>query len=419
VGLLDSLFNQATYGGQGGGLLDFLRTTQMQQDQYQPSAGFPGQAPPIGVGGYQMPRMGDVAQFTPPPADPAALPVNAQPAQGQLPQQQPQGFGGFLSTLNENLQTLGNGGSLIGALTGQRPNNQTAQFLVSKGIDPAMAQTIVSDPGLLRSVLPSLIGAKKQTDDIEEYLFAKKEDPALTFDKFMARKKSVNGELGLNLVYGTNDKGETVPMQPSKAGGLVPVQLPPGVKIAKGFEKIDAGTKWILRDKQTGAILGEEPKNVAAKEAEEKIGQAQGAAKVALPAAESTTTRALNMLKQAEEHPGLGDSVGFIVGRLPALTSKAADFRERIEQVDAMVFGDAVEVMRGLGALTDKEGPKVTAARARLKTAKSEEDFRTALKDVREVFETGIENMRQKAGVKGNQAAPNPANDLKKKYGLD
>src|SRR4051812_30317638 len=90
MGLLDSLFDQGNYGGQGGGLFDFLRQNQKQQDQYQPSAGFPRQAAPLAVGGYQMPRIGGASQFTPPPQDPAALPQNAQPAQGQLPMQPPQ-----------------------------------------------------------------------------------------------------------------------------------------------------------------------------------------------------------------------------------------------------------------------------------------------------------------------------------------
>jgi hypothetical protein len=142
MGLLDSLFNSDTYGGQGGGLLDFLRTAQMQNSQYQPnqpSIGFPdnqpspldnaqypsgpngapsapasfadrfnampnapqpfnpsgrtfdaaqfnpatyapNQAQPIAVGNYQMPRIGDAQQFAGP--DPAALPPNAQPTQG-------------------------------------------------------------------------------------------------------------------------------------------------------------------------------------------------------------------------------------------------------------------------------------------------------------------------------------------------
>lgn len=126
MGLLDSLlYNSSAYGGQGGGLLDFLRTTQAQNDQYQPSAGFPQQpdqgatfndrwgglpagagsgrsfdqaafdpstyAPsqpnnPIAVGSYQMPRIGGADQFQP---QQAMLPPNATPTQGQLPQGAP------------------------------------------------------------------------------------------------------------------------------------------------------------------------------------------------------------------------------------------------------------------------------------------------------------------------------------------
>ena len=60
AGLLDSLFNPSLYGGQNGGLLDFLRNTQMQQNTYQPSEGFappptPSQAQPIMVGNALMP----------------------------------------------------------------------------------------------------------------------------------------------------------------------------------------------------------------------------------------------------------------------------------------------------------------------------------------------------------------------------
>src|SRR5438067_1903432 len=115
MGLLDSLFNQSNYDGQGGGLLDFLRQSQMQQDQYQPSAGLPdpqasfadrfnampgapqpvtgagrsfdnaqfnpqtfapNQASPIAVGNYQMPRLGGADQYQP---QQAMLPPNAQP----------------------------------------------------------------------------------------------------------------------------------------------------------------------------------------------------------------------------------------------------------------------------------------------------------------------------------------------------
>ncbi len=150
MGLLDSLFNSDSYGGQGGGLLDFLRQSQMQQDQYQPSAGFqptasfadrfnasqpsatfadrfnasapsatfadrfneiPGAPQPFAGGGRSFDNAQfDPQGFAPNQAQPIAVgnnyqmprlgsadqfspqqaltPPNAQPAQGQLPQGQ-------------------------------------------------------------------------------------------------------------------------------------------------------------------------------------------------------------------------------------------------------------------------------------------------------------------------------------------
>ena len=45
MGLLDSFFDPSTYSGQGGGLLDFLRTTQMQNQNYQPTQTSPWPEP--------------------------------------------------------------------------------------------------------------------------------------------------------------------------------------------------------------------------------------------------------------------------------------------------------------------------------------------------------------------------------------
>jgi len=150
MGLLDALYNQSTYGGQGGGLLDFLRQAQMQQDQFSPSAGFPqeqpsasfadrfnampgapqpvapsgrsfdaamfnpstfapNQASPIAVGDYQMPRLGNADQFSP---QQALTPPNAQPAQGQLPMQAPQ----QVSAPAQQLPPAFGGGSALGRM---------------------------------------------------------------------------------------------------------------------------------------------------------------------------------------------------------------------------------------------------------------------------------------------------------------
>jgi hypothetical protein len=411
VGLLDSVFNQSTYGGQGGGLLDFLRQSQMQQEQYQPSAGFPGQASPIGIGGYQMPRVGDQAQFTPPPQDPAALPQNAQPAQGQLPQQQPQqqGFGGFLQSLNENFQNMGNGGSLIGALTGQRPNNQTAQFLVSKGIDPAMAKTITSDPSLLRSVLPSLLGTGGLTDDIKEYQFAKREDPSLTFNKFMQQKKAVSGEYSLTPQYGTNAKGETVMVQTGKSGEAIETKLPAGVKISSGVEKIDLGTSWGLLDKRTGAMVGTQPKDVAGKESAEKVGQAQGTAKAALAnGADIDAEATKKKIDELMSSEGFSSIFGSIDQYRPAWTmdSSGKDARTRFEQLKGTAFLSAYAMLKGGGAITDVEGQKAGAAMARLDRSLSEDEARQALKDFKEAVDMGLTKLKRAAG---GGAAEQPA----------
>ena len=46
--------------------------------------GFPGKASPLDIGGYQIPRIGDMAKFTPSLSTPVALPPNTKPTQGQL-----------------------------------------------------------------------------------------------------------------------------------------------------------------------------------------------------------------------------------------------------------------------------------------------------------------------------------------------
>lgn len=430
AGLLDSLFQSGTYAP-GGGLLDFMRTAQMQQQNYQPSAGFPDQqASPYPIGNYQMPRIGTQAQFTP---DPAAIPQNAQPTQGMLPQapQQPEQPGisdrlmaGFQNFANAGGPLQAIAGGISGLATGNTPGNQTAQFLIAKGLDPAMAKTVVSDPVLLRSVLPQLMGMGGQTDDIKEYQFAKKEDPSLTFEKFMQRKRSVNGELGLNMVYGTNAQGETIAMQPSKAGGLVPVQLPAGIKIAKGFEKIDAGTKWILRDKQSGAILGEEPKDIAGKERDEKVGQALGTAKAALAnGADIDAEQTKKKIDDLISHKGFNEIFGQLDQYRPSWThsNEGADALARYKQLKGTAFLSAYSMLKGGGAITDIEGQKAGDAMARLDRAQSEQESKQALRDFKEAVDVGLMKLKRAAGGGATPApsAASPTTDLKAKYGLD
>jgi hypothetical protein len=446
AGLLDYLYSPSTYGGEGGLLSRLMPSTAMipqsqgfpQQDQaasfnerwgalpqgsgrsfdaatFDPSTYAPSQPNnPIAVGNYQMPRMGNSDQFVP---QQAMTPPNAQPTQGQIPQQ---GFGGFLNSFNENLQTLGNGGSLIGALTGQQPNNQTAQFLVARGIEPALAKTIVSDPGLLRSVLPQLIGVGGQTDDIKEYQFAKREDPSLTFQKFMQQKKAVSGEYSLTPQYGTDKDGNTVLLQTGKSGEAIQTKLPEGVKISSGVDKVDLGTSWGIIDKRTGNLVGTQPKDVSGKEAAEARGKAQGEAQAALPGALADAERTKASIDQLLNHEGLGSIVGPLDQYRPSwsLGESGNDALARYKQLQGQAFLQAYNLLKGGGAITDIEGKKAEAAMARLDRAQSEDTFKSALKDFRDAIESGVNKLKAKAGTTTAPAASAPTN-LKAKYGLD
>lgn len=420
MGLLDSLFNQSTYGGQGGGLLDFLRQSQMQQEQYQPSAGFPGQASPLAIGGYQMPRVGDQAQFTPPPQDPAALPPNAQPAQGQLPQapqmaqESPGGLGAGLSGFVNNMHA-GPLGAIIGGIgsaagmqsPAQKQANQTAQFLVSKGFDPALAKTVVSDPALLRSVLPQIMGVGGQTDDIKEYQFAKREDPSLTFNKFMQQKRATSGEFGMQPIWGTGPDGKPAVLQLGKSGEAKQSVLPSGFNLSRDPIKVEGPTGTTILDPQTRQVVQFIPKDVAGAAKAKEIGEAEGQATVNLPSVIATSEQTLKTIQQLKDHAGKKNFGAFGWGAvLPdAPNSSTRGFGALVDQVKGQNFMTAFQALKGAGAITEQEGAKAERAQARLDRLQSEADFDQAIKDLEEVVTAGMERARQKAGIKNNQAS--------------
>jgi hypothetical protein len=396
AGLLDYLYSPSTYGGEGGLLSRLMPSTAMiPQSQGFPQPEQMPQAAPMQVGNYQMPRIGNPDQFVP---QQAMTPPNAQPTQGQMPQQ---GFGGFLNAFSENLQSIGNGGSLIGALTGQQPNNQTAQFLVSKGIEPALAKTIVSDPGLLRSVLPQLIGGGGQTDDIKEYQFAKREEPNLTFQQFMQRKRAVSGEYSLTPQYGTDKDGNTVLIQTGKSGEAIQTKLPEGVKISSGVDKVDLGTQWGIIDKRTGQMVGTQPKDIAGKESAEEVGKARGQAIVSLPTTIANAEQTLQVIKSLKDDPYRTQATGLssVFNAIPA--TGGFDYAQKLEQLKGRTFLEAFQALKGGGAITEIEGKKAEAAIARLNPGQSEKSFLEALNELEQIVSAGIERAKQRAGQPG------------------
>jgi hypothetical protein len=407
-GLFDALqFNTGGYGGTQGGLLDMLRMFQQQQD-VKPSAGFTYGASefnPIDAAGQSQQQA-------------AAIPQNAQPAQGQMPAQMPQqpegpnrlmtGLEGFIN--NAHTGPIGAIlGGIGGAVSGQSASanrNQTQQLLIQKGLDPGIAKMVTQNPELLKAVLPQIMGTAGQTDDIREYKFAKTEDPSLTFEKFMARKKSVTGEYGLTPIWGTGPDGKPAYIQPGKSGDARLATLPEGFNIARDPIKVDAVTHFILLDPQTRQPVGQVPKDIAGKEAAEEVGKARGQAQVNLPNVIANAEQTLSVIDSIKNDPNRerGTGVSSLFNTVPG--TRGFDFAQKVEQLKGKTFLEAFQALKGGGAITEIEGKKAENAIARLNVAQSEGEFVKALDELRDVVVAGMGRARTRAGQAAPVAAP-------------
>jgi hypothetical protein len=253
MGLLDYLFDPNTYGDSPGGLLSRLTASQGNfqsagfpaqgdppasfadrfnalpaapqspafTDRFNalPNADAPAMATPMNIGGYQMPRLGSEAQY-------AAIPQNAQPAQGQMPPQapaqqpmQPQmpqqqaqmptflsnqgGLGAGLRGFANNMQA-GPLGALVGGIGSafgmQDPaqQNLAAQHsaiyktLVANGDAPQIAfnkaMIAVQNPEAAKTILPELFTNKEKFQQTGEDAFGNKQ-----YGFVNEREQTING----------------------------------------------------------------------------------------------------------------------------------------------------------------------------------------------------------------------------------
>lgn len=107
-------------------------------------------------------------------------------------------------------------------------------------------------------------------------------------------------------------------------------------------------------------------------------------------------------------HPGFENAVGstwapgvrFIPG------TDAADFMARYEQLKGTSFLEAFESLKGGGAITEKEGAKATDAINRMSTSQSEQEFKTAARDLQAIIRKGVSAAQARAARTGAPAAP-------------
>lgn len=212
-------------------------------------------------------------------------------------------------------------------------------------------------------------------------------------------------EVGLTPAYGTTADGKVGAIQFSKNGKAVQTQLPDGFSLQKEPIRIDSGTHITLIDPISRQTIGTVPKNLAAKEREEAIGAATGAAEVALPTTIANSEQILKTLDTVQNHPGKKYGLGpwSMAPTIPG--SPQADFRAAADQLQGQTFLQAFQSLKGGGAITDIEGKKGENAIARLSQAQSQAAYDSAIDELRGIVKSSINRAKSKAKGPGAPAA--------------
>lgn len=215
------------------------------------------------------------------------------------------------------------------------------------------------------------------------------------------------GKMGNSVVWGQDENGDWVAMQPSSAGGLVRAQTPEGVKLSPpGISNLNLGTQFGIRDR-SGNIVNTVPIDNAGKASDTAQGKAQGEAASSLPGDIQAAEQTVGQIDELLSNPGLDSIVG------PAdqyrsgwnLGDSGRDALARLNQLKGRAFLQAYSMLKGGGQITEVEGAKAEAAMARMDRAQGESEFRKALEDFRDAVQSGVQKLREKAGQGGAQPA--------------
>lgn len=122
-----------------------------------------------------------------------------------------------------------------------------------------------------------------------------------------------------------------------------------------------------------------------------------------LPSVIANSNQSLVDIDNLMNDPGL-DAVSGIRGMFPPIPGSAgAQTLARLKQVAGQTFLTAYNQLRGGGSITEVEGAKATAAKARLDQAQGKEAIQSALTELKNIIHTGVSVAQLRAG--GNPGA--------------
>jgi hypothetical protein len=403
-----SKMDTSLYEDQGGALNPGAALYQQMQPQFGGPV-MPQMPPQLGAGPMapqspaQAPQAATQAPAQLPPwmqqmqqagqsmAPDAAIPQNAQPAiGGNIPQvglsqspnpatvtstplSQPTPGGNlgaaFASLFNSPTLMSGIGNAITAGSTGQRTdpgavsqrNQQITtkaiyEGLIAKGHSPQQAMGIASaaavNPAVAQAILPEALGTRKPSGTIEI------------------------GDMKIPYIIGENGQ---------------PKLLIPGAD-GQGGSPMSGLQDLIEFDRRTKATTA------GAVEAAKTSGKQVAERQIALPAQLQRADLTLKHIDELLQHKGF-DRIFGIQGAFPNIPGgDAAAAQSRLDQLKGAAFLEAFEMLKGGGQITEVEGAKATAAKARLDQNPSPQEARQALRDFADAVRDGRKKLQEAAG---------------------
>lgn len=114
----------------------------------------------------------------------------------------------------------------------------------------------------------------------------------------------------------------------------------------------------------------------------------------------------LDSLDRIKSHPGLSRSVG-LYSKIPSIpSSDSSNFQAELETFQSQAFLPMVSQLKGMGALSDAEGKKLTAAVGALNPKMSESAFKESLNRIQKDMEAARQRAIQNTNLPPRKAAP-------------
>jgi hypothetical protein len=118
------------------------------------------------------------------------------------------------------------------------------------------------------------------------------------------------------------------------------------------------------------------------------------------------------------------DATGPVESRLPTFDQDTADFESLMENIEAQAFLSQIPNLKGMGALSDAEGKKVTAALQSLNLKQSPKRLMENVREAQRLLMKARENIANRYGVPQTipdtpavETSPEDIETLLQKYG--